>query len=85
MKHFILSVLSISMFAGALPATSAEFPEGLFPDGTTAILLDGKWQLSPPTVDFQEGQLLAEEKATNSADSTAYEILRPAPKFTAEH
>ncbi|MEM7600684.1 MAG: hypothetical protein AAF357_04630 [Verrucomicrobiota bacterium] len=74
MKHFILSILSILIFTAAFPATAAEFPKGLFPDGTTAILRDGKWQLSPPTVDFQEEQLLAEEKATGDTLGRLYNV-----------
>ena len=74
MKHSFLCLLSVTLFAAAIPAAAEEFPKGIFPDGTTAILLEGKWQLSPPTVEFQEEQLLAEEKATGDSLGRLYSV-----------
>lgn len=74
MKGMAQITLCTALLTAPWPSLGQEPPSTEYPDGTTAILIDGAWQLSPPTVAFQEEQVLQFEQQEGSKLGRLYHI-----------
>ena len=74
MKSIAQITLCAALLAVPWLTLGQETPADVYPDGTTAILIDGAWQLSPPSVAFQEERLLQVEEEEGSKLGRLYHI-----------